>query len=248
MGSNKYNRGTSLTKIDGSTKDWYQSVSEGGEAGYSVFNKFGHGTMTTTKGSVWEGGALYPWNATATTMTVLSDDANDTLLGTGAKQVAVTGVDANYDALSETVDMDGTGGVTTSASFLRVNRCWVVGDQDTIGTITIENGGTVYAYIEPEHNQTLMAVYTVPNGFTGYLRYLKTSVGSGKEVSLELLVRNFGGVFRVKHHMHVYQNSYEYRFVAPEAVPGKSDIDIRGTAAVGSVDIGATFDVLLVAD
>jgi len=239
-----YNRG-SIPSTE-PQHDWYQAVAEGEIPGHRMLHKFGHGTMTTTECSVWEDGTLYPWQTTATTMTATSDDAGDTLLGIGAKQITISGLDANYIEVQETVDMNGLGGATTTQSFIRVNRAWVEGNQEALGYIIIANGGTTYAIVNAGHGQTLMAVYTIPAGYTAYVLKGKASVGQGKEVTVDFYVRPFGNVFRVQHHFHLYENNYEYAFLARVPIPEKSDLDVRGAAATGTVDIGAAFDLLLV--
>ena len=90
----------------------------------------------------------------------------------GATDAGVTGIvsglDANYDEVSEAFTLNGSGTYTTTQTFLRVFRAYVTGSTAPAGNITISNGST-YAQITAGENQTLMAVYTVPAGKSLYV-------------------------------------------------------------------------------
>ena len=74
--------------------------------------------------------------------------------------------------------------------------------ESAVGSITAENAGTVYGHIDNGYNQTLMALYTIPAGYNGYVIKGRASVGQGKAVEMDFYARTFGGVFRVQHHFH----------------------------------------------
>ena len=83
-------------------------------------------------------------------------------------KITVQGLDANYNEQSVEVTLAGAGTATTTETFIRVFRAFVSGSTAPAGTISITNGGTTYAYINGD-NQTLMALWTVPAGYTGYI-------------------------------------------------------------------------------
>jgi len=74
-----------------------------------------------------------------TTLGIASTSTDDTGGGTGARSVEINGLDASYLEVSETVVLSGNTKVTTSSSFLRINKVRVV----TTGT-TGENQGDIY--------------------------------------------------------------------------------------------------------
>jgi hypothetical protein len=122
---------------------------------------------------IWETGGQYPWQSTAVTVDVVSDDANDDVAGTGARTLRIQGLDGSYNLAEETVDMDGTTTVTTTQTFLRVFRMSVEtagssGNNEGTITVTYTGGSDVAATITAGNGQTLMAVYTIPAGKTGY--------------------------------------------------------------------------------
>jgi hypothetical protein len=123
------------------------------------------------------GNLSYP--AAALQMTVSSADADDTSAGTGARTVLITGLDANYAVISETVTMNGQTAVTTTNSFLRINAMLVTTAGTSlanegiiyIGTGTVTSGvpATIYNVIAAGFNNATSSQYTVPAGYTGYL-------------------------------------------------------------------------------
>jgi len=132
--------------------------------------------------TAWEmitpvGNLSYP--AAALQMTVSSADADDTSAGTGARTVLITGLDANYAVISETVTMNGQTAVTTTNSFLRINSMLVTTAGTSlanegiiyIGTGTVTSGvpATIYNVIAAGFNNATSSQYTIPAGYTGYL-------------------------------------------------------------------------------
>ena len=117
--------------------------------------------------------------AAALQMTVSSADADDTSAGTGARTVLITGLDANYAVISETVTMNGQTAVTTTNSFLRINSMLVTTAGTSlanegiiyIGTGTVTSGvpATIYNVIAAGFNNATSSQYTIPAGYTGYL-------------------------------------------------------------------------------
>ena len=58
----------------------------------------------------------------AEVLDVISADAQDDVSGTGAQQVTISGLDANYNQISEVVSLTGNGTAQTTNAFLAVNR------------------------------------------------------------------------------------------------------------------------------
>ena len=101
--------------------------------GYSYINKFGYRTNTggnSNYHSVTSQGA-YTFPTTASTAAVTSSDTGEDNGGT----VLVTGLDANYNEVEETITIGQTG----SVSFFRINRARMV----TAGTGNDVNEGNI---------------------------------------------------------------------------------------------------------
>jgi len=154
-------------------------VARGQIQAHSVVTIAGYNSDVDT---AWEmitpvGNLSYP--AAALQMTVSSADADDTSAGTGARTVLITGLDANYAVISETVTMNGQTAVTTTNSFLRINAMLVTTAGTSLanegiiyigsGTVTSGVPATIYNVIAAGFNNSTSSQYTVPAGFTGYL-------------------------------------------------------------------------------
>jgi len=233
-------------------EDWLMRVAKGLVAGHSLVQKFGENpAVGTSLESVWDAGGLYPWDTFAVggdNLSIVSTLAADSLTGTGARTIRVTGFDASGLELHEDMDMDGVTPVITTNKFTRVFRVVVTTagtGKTTAGTITASIGATVVAQVINGNNQTLMALMGIPSNRTGFLLFGKASVGKGKTLNGRFYMRPVGGVFNVQHTFEVYQGSYEYPFRAVPMIPSGTDLDFRAKADA-AIAVSAAFDVLLV--
>ena len=171
-------------------------IARGAVSQTSHINKFGfNNTVGTDFEILGVGSANFVYPTTAAVASVVSDDANDDDGDTGARTLSIQGLDGNYNEITETVTLNGTSAVTTTATFLRIFRARV----ETAGTsagaegiITVSVGGNEIARLDPVYdNQTLQAAYTVPAGKTAYLiRMQATSTKDNKSAMVGLFTRN----------------------------------------------------------
>ena len=198
--------------------------------GDSSVYKFGvNEDVNATLETVWEGGGLYSYPSSAVAMTVTSaGGATDN----GVK-VIVQGLDANYDEQSEEVTLAGSGTATTIATFIRVFRAYISNDQVPTGAISITNGGTTYAYINGDH-QTLMAIWTVPRGYTAYLKQTDITVHTeqnNKYGTVTIVAKEPNGVFRTQDAFTAESETVTRKYSTPVTFPEKTDIEVRGIAS-----------------
>jgi len=244
----------------GSTVDdipFYLAVQQGKVPGYSMVNKFGYNSSIGSGAfeTIWETGNDYPWQSSAVTVDVVSDDTNDDVAGTGARTLRIQGLDGSYNLAEETVDMDGTTTVTTTQTFLRVFRMSV----ETAGTsgnnvgnisVTYTGGSDVAATISPGNGQTLMCLYTIPASYTGYLLSMNISSGKDQEMDFKFIQRDnsvANAGFQTKQFLNVRGGQTTVIFNAINVIPQKSDIYVSGKASSTSSS-SASFDLLLVQD
>jgi hypothetical protein len=244
----------------GSTVDdipFYLAVQQGKVPGYSMVNKFGYNSSIGSGAfeTIWETGDDYPWQSSAVTVDVVSDDTNDDVAGTGARTLRIQGLDGSYNFAEETVDMDGTTTVTTTQTFLRVFRMSV----ETAGTsgnnignisVTYTGGSDVAATITAGNGQTLMTLYTIPAGYTGYLLSMNISSGKDQEMEFKFIQRDnsvANAAFQTKQFLDVRGGQTTVIFNAVNVIPQKSDIYVSGKASSTS-SASASFDLLLVQD
>lgn len=145
-------------------------VARGTVPGASIVNIFGYQVAVSTSSiCVWENVSAYAYPASAVVMALVSTSATDA----GAATVLVSGLAADYSALSEVVTLNGTNAVNTTNAFLRINNIRMTapasGQVSNVGTITAVNGGVTYGKILPTVGQTQMSQYSVPLGYSFYL-------------------------------------------------------------------------------
>ena len=142
-------------------------------AGHRALFKFGiNGDVGTSVETVWAQGGTYVYPASATVMKISSSSADDASAGTGARTIAIFGLDADYNEISESVLLDGQTAVNTGNSYLRISRMYVTtaGSGATAagtiyaGTGTVTSGvpANIFGVVALGANQTQMAFWTVP--------------------------------------------------------------------------------------
>jgi len=236
---------------------FYLEVQQGKIPGYSMINKFGYNSSIGSGSfeTIWETGNNYPWQTAQATLDVVSDNANDDVVGTAARTLRIQGLDSSYALVEETVDLDGTNTVTTTQQFLRVFRMSVEtagsfgNNQGTI-TVTYTGGVDVAATISPGNGQTLMCLYTIPAGYTGYLLSMNISSGKDQEMDFKFIQRDnsiANAAFQTKQFLNVRGGQTTVIFNAINVIPQKSDIYVSGKASSNSSS-SASFDLLLVQD
>lgn len=114
-----------------------------------------------------QGGAITILSA-ASTLTIVSDSTNDTSAGTGARTIAVVGIDANKELVTEVVTMNGTTNVVTTSTWLGVNRIAVLSagaSQYNEGNITVTatTGGSIQSYVPATDSLSQKLAYHVPS-------------------------------------------------------------------------------------
>ena len=230
-----------------SSMPYTYDIAESHIADHFAMNKFGHNPVVAgVLETVWQDGGLYPWMTVADQLELLSDDPDDTLLGSGARTVELFGLDANYVLINETLDTAGVGVVTTALTYFRIFRIIVrtagaSGWNEGEITVRDQDTNTTRAMVTTEKNQTLMAIFTVPAGHTGFITSWYVGSVTNKDTQFELYIRPEGEVFQVKRNIHLVGMAYSNEFDFPEVVPEKSDIEIRAMSSGGGGDVSAGF-------
>jgi hypothetical protein len=232
-------------------------VARGQVDGHKALFKFGiNGDVGTSVETVWAQGGTYVYPASATVMKISSSSADDTSAGTGARTIAIFGLDANYNEISESVILDGQTAVNTGNSYLRISRMYVTtaGSGATAagtiyaGTGTVTSGvpATVYGMIAINANQTQMAFWTVPAGYTFYLTgvyYTSGNTNANAWTNFQLIQRPLGGVFRQQSSSRVAGNGdFVLDLHTPVVFTEKTDIEVRAVASTSPSNVSAEFE------
>jgi len=211
-------------------------ISAGLLTGYSHINKFGYrDSLASTYQAIWDGTTAYPYITTAGVASVATT-------GTDTGTLSVQGLDANYTFVSETIAIGSSG----TTEFLRIFRAIQLTGTNA-DDITISVGGVVRAIIKEETGQTLMALYTIPAGKTGYLMKFQGSIDkSNGETKFRFMARPFDGVFNSKGQFGTAAGSpITYDYPVPLKFDEKTDLEVRALSG-STLGAGAIFDLILV--
>jgi hypothetical protein len=151
--------------------------------------------------TVWDGSSLYVFPPdVGTGVQISSSNTGDT------QQVIIQGLDQNFLLKDWTGNLNGTGVVNLEGQWSRVFRGYNNGSTSFAGTINLHasgNSNLSYLKIISTDNQTLMAIYTIPANYTGYLVSYNMSAHNSQSSSeigfnIKLKTREFGKVFRTQ--------------------------------------------------
>lgn len=193
-------------------------------------------------------------------LAVVSNNVNDTVLGTGIRQVDIHYLDSNYIEQAELVNLNGTTPVNTIATnitrILDFHTQLVGSTGAAVGNISLTNlaGTVIYDYLQAGGNQSLTAHYTIPDGRIGYITGWQAT-STKQPISLRLRATRakheymlLPGVF-IFHDIVNLNNSTSGQIVfsTPIKCPSRTDIKLSaiGTGAAGS-ECSASFSILLV--
>ena len=89
-------------------------------------------------------------------------------------------------------------------------------------------------------------VFTIPAGKSAFIVFGKMTVSDTKAIELTFWGRQNGGVFQLFHHIDVKNNNYDYFFKLPLSSTEKADVEVRASIDVGTADVAAVYDIVLV--
>lgn len=245
-------------------------IALGAVRGWSVVHKFGANyDLSTSVEDVWSVGGVYSYLTSASTLEVLSDDANDTSAGTGARSVTIQGLDANFKEISETVNLSGITPVSTANQYIRVNRMFVattgtygIGSAGDI-TLRVESGGATQAIIQEttadtiawDYGQTQLARYTVPAGKTAFISRVFLVGESNKRTDFAMFQRRSADTVsapftaqRLVESWSGVSSGIDFQFDSPVVFPEKTDIYFQARLSSGANGRGTVSFEIFVGD
>ncbi len=227
-------------------------------AGWIVVHKFG-------RSSVIDSGSLmtvcdflakdtlytYPPDS-GLVMTLQSDDALDTSLTYSLQGLAVDGSIQDLEVTTNAAD--GTTPVA-AGTWRRIWRMLNIttGESPSLGDVTVENGGTIYCQAAAAYQQSMMALYTVPAGYTGYICAWTFNAPSGRVISGSGWARLHNGTFTQKtaasgiedDHMRVHVADLDKPWFG-YTFPALADMEVRAVSTRSGQEFEVDFHVVLV--
>lgn len=253
--------------IDLGRRDFYLDVARGLVPGHSIVHKFGSRLLTTTPSVVAYTGA-YQTPTAATALEFVSDDVNDTSTGSGAREITVTGLDSNWEEVTQTVTTNGTTAVALGTNLIRLYRWYVSSSGSYAGstaashagnlTIQVSGGGTVWSTIPNSpipYGQSVIGAYTVPKGKAGYILSKNIFVDTTKTADIYFFKREnaddvtapYSGTRRLVEREVGVQGGVTINFDVPkDGLTGPCDIGFIGSVSSGTADCSVEFEILLV--
>lgn len=243
-------------------KDFFLDVRRGVIPRFSSIHKYGFNPSITGERAIWDNGGasyLYNWQTADQPMEILSSSANDdgSPAGTGARTVVVIGQNYAGTEQEETVTMNGVTPVNLKYSYSVVYRAYV----DTCGsnltnagliTIRVQGAGATLAEIKAGNGQSLMAVYRIPAGKTGYMVTMTAKCGDNATNAVgfaRLWKRPYGGAWRVQEVTTVRttgSTSIDWTFLSAPVMEELTEIQVSVNSAAAGIGFAASFEIILI--
>jgi hypothetical protein len=222
--------------------------------------KFGRNAdVDAAEDFIVQGGNLFVPAAAAAT-TIVSSNADDAQNGAGLDQLKVSGLDANWDFIEETVTMhatDGTNAVTLTNQFLRVFRVAAVQAgsagstlSDATGNIDVKHGTDVLCRIPAGATTSQHAAYSVPRGYVGEIVAVDLIAEGGPtlKTTAGIMSRDPSAALNpwVERSNHYLTDGEQFtkEFLTPILIPEMNDVVLRAftVSAVNAILRGG-FDI-----
>ncbi len=248
-------------------QNFFLEIAKGNVPGHALVTKFGRNPdidTTTDPEDIWEGGATMNWPTSAGVISVSSTDADDDgnpTTNTGAQKITFEGLDGNWDEATEEVTLDGTNPVTTSGTFIRVNRAYITqagtyrgtNEGSVQGTI----GGSTMVALLGGTGQTLLGRYSVPAGKTAYLYTSQIIVGSGATTNRASVTgfqvpnaddttQPYAGAKRIFYEANNIELVETYHPEMPITFTEKTDIWYQAEVDTNNTEVSVRFNLVLV--
>ena len=225
---------------------WNVQVARGlitGVTGLSIsgFNA----AVDSTFRPLWHyGNRDYAYFPTAQVVRLWSSSASDTNVS-----VLVSGVDANYLPITETVIVNDGVGTLTTKLFLRINTLSITRLPMNVGLITAGSSdkSIELSHIEIGAGRSQQTTYTVPAGYTFYLT--QSQWYTNNTGNLTTLYRSYtttaNGVINTVL-TFPFPTEYNSVKIVPRPYPEKTDIQWQASASAGTTKIGGQVEGYLI--
>lgn len=223
--------------------------------------------MGTTLVPVTQSGT-YKTPTIVTSLEFVSDDVNDTILGSGARVITLIGLGSDWKEVTQNVVTNGTTPVILSINLLRLYR-WYVAMTGTYATDTVHShagnltiqeagGGTVWSNINIAPvpvGQSQIGCYTIPIGKTGYLFNRLVYTESNKTTDVYLFSRdqanvtfgNITGTKRIVEKLISVAGGFTIAPTLPDGpFVGPCDLMYMAKVSSGTGEVSIDFELLLV--
>ena len=260
--------GPKTLPIDKRNSQFLIEVAKGNVPGHSIVHKFGHAIVGTTVTPICFGG-VYPTPTAAIALELLSDSADDTALGTGARSVFLEGLALDGTVVTQIVPTNGLTAVPIPTPLFRLYR-WFVQDSGTYATtvagshagalqVRVAGGGAMWSLMDVDpfaHGQSEIGWYTVPLGHRALVFLQEINVDSTKSADVIFVRRENANIvtapfsaLRVQAQFVGVAGSNPSDSNAPQnSFEAFSDIGYMGKVTQSTASISVAYEILLIED
>jgi hypothetical protein len=242
------------------TADFDLEIEKGNVVGHShIVIAASNVDIDATSETIWKHTGIWVPMTVARTMSIVSDNANDTILGTGARTMRVFGIDENGEAQTEEIEMNGTTPVITTNLWLGINPSFLLSAGSSMvnqGTIlfTSTTEGEVQCVMGEEDSITNALIYHVPIGSNFYLKLIRSSVFKSTGGGVDVMVDGFsveGGVSYRVYQVDLTENVMPLDVLdlnSYSPIRGGSYIYFEGLASANNTTCRVAIEGILVQD
>jgi hypothetical protein len=234
-------------------------IARGNISGKSPVHVLGDNhASSTSRETLWEGSTsnqiVFP--SSGIQMEIVSSDGNDAASGTGVRTVVINYLDASHAEQTETITMNGTTPVNTTATNIfriqSIHSATVGSGAVAAGAITLEDTSSAVEYtrIRAGLNKSLTGAWTVPAGKTLFITEweagsVSTTANRTSEITLEATSDLDGtllsGIFIVKDVLHVQVGEATTFFDPPLKIAAKADV-VMVVISSGAMECSGSFE------
>lgn len=243
------------------SEDYFLEVGKGNVPGVS-FTALVARNATCESASfedLWGGGELavpelvmvYP--VIAETWEIVSESANDTSAGTGARTVFIQSLDINLLPQVQVVTLNGTTPVALTGEHYRPNGIFIltagsVETNDGIVVLRASGGGAARNVALAGIGRSHDTHFTVPSDKDAFLlttQILFPKDGSG-QFRNQFRASTPDSAWNTGSNINPYQNSISFPFASLPQLPGGSDLRLQVKVDSGLRDVTTIFETILV--
>jgi hypothetical protein len=236
---------------------WDMQVARGKVPEVIHVNVFGYTpNVTTTFHTVWENtptDIVYPTVGRRLNVasTSASDNSNASFL--------LTGVDENWDPVSEIIYLNGTTPVTTSNTFMRINGMVMTspgtGQNTNVGIVDVQYGaGNPIAQVNAGFGKMQNAFYSVPRGYGLYIQNINIFAGESNQgnqpiwFEYRVLTKNNRNGVQLTILQTPFSNEYKVQRFNPVKYSEMTDVQWQIKTNSGTHGVGVILEAVLIAD
>jgi len=214
--------------------DYMLEIARGNVEGQALTAKVGQkDDINTTFEDIWFGGGNLTYPVAAESWEIVSDNANDTSAGSGARTITVTSLDTSYNAQADvTVTLNGTTPVALTGTFFRMQGMFIATagglDQASVATgkitLRVASAGATRGVIPAGSTGDFGSHFTVPLGKTAI--FIQSDLFAPKNEDMSVRTRfsiGASNVFLIGGTADIYQSSVLFPFQVPLLLPEKSE-------------------------